>query len=279
MPEGPEIHRYACIIADYFYNNNLIDIRVLSGRYTKKPITDLDKIKFPVKVVDIGTKGKYLFIELSNGFYLSITHGMSGTWNHNGLSNETRYDYTDDKHNRIEFKTSNGSIFYNDYRNFGTFQIIREREQLEKKWNALGPDILNDNINEDIFYSRIDKKKSKKIADLLVDQKLISGMGNYLRAEILWYAKISPHRIYSSLNQEDKTRLYNAAYNLARYHTIKKKSKRYPSMNNSKLEYQLNIKPEKDFFVYQQKIDSYGNEVITEKMGGRTIHWVPKLQK
>lgn len=279
MPEGPEINRYAAILAEYVYDNQINDIKVLSGRYTKKPIDNLDKIRFPLHVTDIGTKGKFLFIELSNGFFLFITHGMSGTWIHDGLQKETRYEAFNDKHNRIEIKTTKGSIYFNDYRNFGTFQVILEREQLDKKLQSLGADVLDDSITESMFYERMMKKTNKKIGELLMDQKVVSGIGNYLRAEILWYAKISPHRTFKSLSKEDKSRLFNAAYNLIRYHTIKKKIKLYPSMNTSKLEYHLNIIPDNEFFVYQQEEDMYGHAVISEKMGERTVHWVPKIQK
>jgi endonuclease-8 len=279
MPEGPEINRYAAILANYFYDNRINDIKVLSGRYTKKPIDGLDQIRFPITVTDIGTKGKFLYIELSNGWFLFITHGMSGSWTYDGLLKETHYDAFDARHNRIEFKTPKGSIYYNDYRNFGTFHVIMEREQLEAKLRSLGADILDDNITETMFYERMIKKGNKKIGELLMDQKLISGIGNYLRADILWYAKISPHRTMKSLSRDEKSRLFNAAYNLSRYHSIKQKSKKFPSMNPSKLEYHLNVTPDNDFFVYQQEEDIYGNEVITEKMGDRTIHWVPKIQQ
>jgi DNA-formamidopyrimidine glycosylase len=279
MPEGPEIHRYAGILADYFHDNSILDIRVLSGRYMKKPITNLEKIRYPLMVKDIGTKGKFLFMELSDGHYLFITHGMSGTWNHDQLYEETRYDHFDAKHNRIEFVSRKGSIYFNDYRNFGTFQVIDNKEQLDRKLNELGYDILDDTITEERFFERISRKKDKKIGMLLMDQKLVSGIGNYLRAEILWYSRVSPHRLYQSLTREEKTRLFNAAYNLSRYYTIKKKSQLFPSMATTKLEYHLNITPTDDFFVYQQDIDHYGNPVVSEKMGDRTIHWVPKIQK
>lgn len=277
MPEGDVIYRYAAILADFFSNTRITAIRVLSGRYLKKPIQHLDKVGFPITVTDIGTKGKFMFLELSNGWYVFITHGMSGTWVHEGLGAETRYDHFDTKHNRIEFVTPKGSLFYNDYRNFGTFQIMTDKASLDDKLAELGPDILDDTITMEQFFGRM--KPNKKIAELLMDQKVVSGIGNYLRAEILWYARISPHRLYKTFTQDEKQRLFYAAYNLIRYHTIKKKSKKYPSMNPTKLDYHLNITPSIDFFVYRQEKDYYGNDVVSEKLGDRTIHWVPAIQK
>lgn len=279
MPEGPEIKRYAAILADFFYDNPIHEIKVLSGRYLKKPIEYLDTMAYPTRVVDIGTKGKFLYMELGSGLYIFITHGMTGTWTHDGLLRETHYDAFDCKHNRIEIKTPKGSIFYNDYRNFGTFQIIPSKQRLIDKLNELGYDILDDNITLEQFYERMMKKGKKKIGELLMDQKLVSGIGNYLRSEILWYARISPHRTLQSLKEDEKFRIFYAAYNLIRYYTIKKKSKMFPSMNTSKLEYHLNVIPSNDFFVYQQDEDIYGNVVKSEKMGDRTVHWVESIQK
>lgn len=279
MPEGPEISRYAGILADFFFQNPINDIKVLSGRYVKKPIDNLNKIMYPVSVVDIGTKGKFLFMELSNGFYLFVTHGMSGTWvTTDESSKSSRYGYDDPKHHRVEFVTNKGSIFFNDFRNFGTVHVFTDNGALQIKLNELGADILDDNITKEQFFQRM--KPNKKIGLLLMDQKVVSGIGNYLRAEILWYARISPHRLYKDLTEVEKDKLFNAAYNIVRYHTIKKKSKMFPSMNKSKLEYQLNITPseDNDFFVYRQEVDYYGNPVTSEKMGERTVHWVPKIQ-
>jgi endonuclease-8 len=233
---------------------------------------------YPVSVTDIGTKGKFLFVELSNGYYIFITHGMSGTWVTDKEISSSKYTYGNPKHHRLEFVTPRGSLYFNDYRNFGTVHVITEKSLLAAKLDELGPDILDDNITRDMFFGRM--KPNKKIGMLLMDQKVISGIGNYLRAEILWYARISPHRLYKDMTEGDKDRLFDAAYNIVRYHSIRKKSKLLPSMNRSKLEYILNITPkDADFFVYRQEVDYYGGKVKSEKMGERTVHWVPEIQK
>ena len=99
------------------------------------------------------------------------TLGMSG-W----------YQYDDEKHNHIEFIFSNFSIYFNDYRNFGTL-IFCYRDNL-KKLDTLGPDILSENNNIEQFLKRIERKRNDTIIGAaIMDQKVSAGVGNYIRAE------------------------------------------------------------------------------------------------
>ena len=50
---------------------------------------------------------------------------------------------------------------------------------------------------------KMKRYEEKKIGNLIVDQKVISGIGNYLRADILYQSTISPYRTIKSLNEED----------------------------------------------------------------------------
>lgn len=276
MPEGPEILYFSHYLSKHFSDDNQInDINVLSGRYLNKNINNFNILKesLPFNIVDIGTKGKFLYLKLSNGYNITFNHGMTGLW-------------TDkiNEYNRFEFKLQNKSIYFNDVRNFGIINIFDNKE-LEKKLNELGPDILSNEITFELFYDKISKHKHKKIGLLLMDQKIISGIGNYLRAEILWYAGISPYRIVNDLDSNLLTKLYNAAYNISRYHacTLSFKINSYfPSLNKTNLTYNLTDTPDyynKEFYVYMQEFDIFGNPVTKEKFGERTIHWSKKIQK
>ena len=62
----------------------------------------------------------------------------------------------------------------------------------------------------DILYSRINNKPRSKIGAVLLDQKLIAGIGNYMRCDILWYAKLHYTRTIGSLTEKERLDLYNA---------------------------------------------------------------------
>ena len=120
----------------------------------------------------------------------------------------------------------------------------------------------------------------KKIGIVLLNQKVISGIGNYLRADVLWLSKISPFRKVNNLSDLEIKNLYNNSkiltwgdydYNNAVKMDIIKKSTKIPS------DY------DRDFFVYYSDKDIYGNPVIKEELyegnQKRFIYWVKEIQK
>ena len=116
----------------------------------------------------------------------------------------------------------------------------------------------------------------KNITKVLMDQSIFSGIGNYVKSESLYQARISP---LLKVNQIDDTRLKKL------YLTIRNVIlSSYNSQSNT-------IKSLKDtprllgslgftFSVFNKKKDLYGNKIVkTKTPDGRTTHWVPDLQK
>lgn len=274
MPEGPEVLGYSLYLSSKLHKATLVDVDILSGKYTKKHFKGYQLLKqaLPTRVTDIGTKGKFLFVRLANGLDLFVAHGMTGYWT----------DDATEPHNRVAFRTNQGTVFYNDMRNFGTIQVVADQGALATKLESLGPDVLDDSITQDGFYSRMSRFPHKKIGMLLSDQKVISGIGNYLRSDILWYARISPHRRFQDLKPAEKAKLFAAAYHLVRFHTSPKLARTrrpFPSLNRTRLEHDVKLRPNGDFFVYGQERDAEGARVTRETMGDRTVHWVRGRQR
>jgi DNA-formamidopyrimidine glycosylase len=274
MPEGPEVLGYSLFLARRLHGATLVDVDIMSGKYAKKHFKGYALLKqaLPTKVTDIGTKGKFMFVRLANGLDLFVSHGMTGYW-------------TDDAkapHNRVAFRTRRGTVFYNDMRNFGTIQAVPDEGALAAKLDSLGPDVLDDAITQDAFYSRMRRFAHKKIGILLSDQKVVSGIGNYLRSDILWYARISPHRRFQDIKPAERARLFDTAYNLVRFHAIPSMARArrpFPSLNRTQLRHAVERSPAGDFFVYGQERDADGARVTREKMGSRTVHWVRGRQR
>lgn len=256
MPEGPEVLDYYNFIEPLLKNKVLESFDIISGKYLKKDLVNLDvfKQKLPCKIKDIIVKGKTIFIALENKYSLVITHGMSGYWSDD-----------DEKHSRMKFSLSRNDeiseLFYVDPRNFGTIIICLNEEEFYFRQNKLGPYVLDDNISYNDFYSRLNKKPRSKIAVALLDQNLVSGIGNYLRCDILWYCKINGDTKIKDLTDKQKNNLYNTSINLCRYY--------------ASLSYILDFTPEdydRDFFIYMEDKDIYDNKVYTKSLNGRTFH-------
>lgn len=273
MPEGPEVKKLTDYLRNKILNEELLEMNILGGRYLKH--NNLKNYKnfieeIPSKIININCKGKFIYIEFKNEWILFITLGMSGWFRLNKKEKiSDKYDMFD-KHDNIRFKFKDKDLFFNDYRNFGTLMFMK-REDLEKKLKILGSDIFDINFDFNEFRKRYEKKRDDtKIGNLLMDQKVISGVGNYLRADGLYLSKINPHRRIDEINEDELKLLINNLRELAWME--------YNEEKGRKLGIIKKLKHYKDFYVYNQKIVN-GYKVIREKLKDRTIHWIKEIQK
>ena len=189
MPEGAEVKIIGETLAKMVGTRKLISVTPLTGRYTKEPIVNMDAA-LPSRVVGIGVKGKLIFWIFGNDHFLLNTLGMTGTWS-----------ITETKHARARFDFDSGPpVYFIDTRNFGTLKFVYGRNVFKKKLDSLGPDMLSEPITYPEFAARLDTKSHWPICKALMDQSVVSGCGNYVKAEALYRAKISPHRLVGSLS-------------------------------------------------------------------------------
>jgi len=302
MPEINEVRQYAKFLLLKLNNTNILEINILNGRYKKHgPFENYEKLKhnLPIKLIDVKTKGKFLYmIFFSNDkkIYLFSTLGLSGGWIYKKNGENSKYEHpnlleyldkknidsymsTSIKHLNVEFKTSHGSMYFYDTLSFGTLKVIDNDKELDKKLNMIGPDIMD--IDFTIFNEQINKKKNlnKVIGIVLMDQKTISGIGNYLRADILWMCKISPFRKVNKLSEEELKLIFHNSKVLTWGQFDKKnaiKSKIITKKDKLPSDYK------RDFFVYYEQEDIYGNKVTKEELyegsQKRFIYWVKDYQ-
>jgi len=263
MPEGPEIHFYYKRYVATLKNKVLTNFEIISGRYIRHPniphLSDFQKA-LPLKIVDTGVKGKAIWMLFENDMSLYFTHGMTGGWEIE----------PNDKHNRIRLTFDDMVLFFNDMRGFGTVTIATSKQELEDRLASLGVDAMTVR-NEKTFINSlfIPKNLDKSIGLILLDQKYVSGIGNYLRAEILWEISISPYRLLKDITLEEKHLLYVATKKIMKYHLkfiTKYKHPHYQTRDTT-------------FNVYMRKYDVNGLPVTHEKLGPQTIHWVKDRQK
>ncbi|NDC39239.1 MAG: hypothetical protein EBZ48_14540 [Proteobacteria bacterium] len=103
---------------------------------------------------------------------------MTGSWS----TQET-------KHSRVVFQMSDGvKVYFNDQRNFGTLKMVPGRQELVKKLQSLGPDMLSEAVSDARFTECLMKRPDWTLAEAVMDQSLISGVGNYVKAESLRFS-------------------------------------------------------------------------------------------
>lgn len=317
MPEVVEVCLTALYLNQELRNKKIVNIKILGGRYSRHPLKGLPDFKnnLPLTINKIDSKGKFMWFELSNSknnYYILNTFGLEGMWGFNKK-----------KHSHIIFEIKNNKeivkLYFTDSRNFGTIEMTPNKKILEKKLNSLGPDFLKENFSKEEFYNRIKNniktkdgkillnRANKKIVKVLMDQSkngIGSGLGNYLSAEILYCAKISPHKKLLEF-YKNKYLAYDLAICIKKilkfvYLTaeigylehldpkidkfINNLRKKIRDDKNYKYNFHPDIKIKNNakfkFIVYRQKKDPFGNKVKQEKIiPSRTTYWVPNIQK
>lgn len=265
MPEGAEVRKYGESLAQKVSGTTLEDIKIVSGRYTKKAPDGLDFFmnQLPGPIVGVGVHGKFLYWILSNDTYIHSTLGMTGHWSASPTD-----------HTRVEFVTSRGSVYYCDQRNFGTLKFTSGKKSLISKLESLGPDMLTE-VSDEQFKDALEKKKKWSLAKALMDQSVVSGVGNYVKAESLWLARLSPHRKVESLSHQELQILNHSVKTVLRESLQSGGAtlRTYKNFDGTVGQYSSK------FAVYNQGKDPDGNEVVKEKTDdGRTTHWVPSIQ-
>lgn len=225
------------------------------------------------KVVSVKTRGKFMYWEFSNGWYLLCTFGMSGQWSPK-QGKHVCLDITlyDDKVNVETF-----NIYFNDPRHFGTIKFVKGEDQLKTKLSELGWDPLQDDLTKySDWLIGVLSKTSKPIGQLLMDQSLFAGVGNYIRAEALYLAKMSPWKPANQFSKDDAQNLFQACID------VMQTSYQYQgaTIQTYKTAYGEEGRYSSCFKVYGKKTDPLGNKIIKEDTPDkRTIHWCPTVQK
>ena len=265
MPEGPECRRVAEGLLSAAQNKDLIKISVLGGRFLKKAPVGLDSLELPSRVITGGVRGKFIWLELENEMTLWITLGMSGFWS---------AVQTGHAHLSLTFDDGT-SVYFIDQRRFGTFKVAHKTE-LRKKLQTLGIDPLNDrNLSMFSMKDQLDRVPEKTIVEALMDQRLFAGIGNYIKCEVLYRARVNPLTKVKDITGSEIALLWNycKAIMEASYRQGGASIRNYQMIDSTKGDFVF------EFEVYGRKTDPYGNSVERfETPDGRTTHWVPAVQ-
>ena len=186
MPEIAEVETVRKILKTQILNKKIVKVDVI---YDK--IIETNKIKFASslinqKIIDIDRKGKWLIFELDNYYLLSHLR-MEGKFflknSHDPIL----------KHEHIIFTFSdNESLRYHDTRKFGKMQLISKDELLTNpSLQKQGPEPNSTDLTKEYLLSKL-QNKNIAIKTLLLDQTIISGLGNIYANEVLFDAKINP---------------------------------------------------------------------------------------
>ena len=203
MPELPEVETVRRGLEKLILGKKISNINI---RYPKMIKTDLPELQkeMPGQVIQsMGRRGKYLLFYLSDK--VLISH----------LRMEGKYFYYPDQvperkhaHVLIHFEDG-GTLVYEDVRKFGTMELLAP-ELLEAYFvsKKLGPEPTEQDFDLEIFRGAL-KKSKKPIKSHLLDQTLVTGLGNIYVDEVLWRAKVHPSRTSNSLSTQEARKVHD----------------------------------------------------------------------
>jgi endonuclease-8 len=176
MPEGHTVHR----TANHFNKNfagELVTVTSPQGRFTDSVLINGSKL-LSAKAV-----GKQLFLKFEQA-YLRIHLGIYGKWQF------AESEELPEPKGAVRARFVAGSKFA-DLRGPTACELLTT-EQYQQVLMRLGPDPLDPKADKERFVEKVGRS-AVSIGQLLMDQSVISGIGNVYRAELLFRANLNPH--------------------------------------------------------------------------------------
>ena len=191
MPELPEVETTVRGLARVLDGRRLVRIEPRRPDLRRALPVDLGQRLTGALVTGLGRRAKYGTISTDRGDTLVFHLGMSGRW---------RIDPAElDKHDHFLMETDQGHrLALNDARRFGSLDLVRTAELDDwPAFSALGPEPLDLDARD---LKRRLAGRSAAIKLLLLDQRIVAGLGNIYVCEALYRARIHPTRAGGSIS-------------------------------------------------------------------------------
>ena len=197
MPELPEVETVRRSLLKKLLNKKITDIKILYNDIFQEQ--DISKVILNIKnqkIVDIKRRGKWLIFELNN-FYLLSHLRMEGKYVYRNLNQEI------EKHELVIFNIDDQfELRYKDVRRFGKMYLIEKDNLCNSPLVKLGYEPWDDTLTVDYLREKY-KNKSIPIKTILLDQTIVTGIGNIYADEILFLSKINPKKRGGDLTDEN----------------------------------------------------------------------------
>jgi len=293
MPELPEVETIKRELAKVLQDKIISGVEILWPK-TVSPVTEI-KFKEIItgrKIIGLERRAKMLFVHLNNKISLVIHLKMTGQliFAPHQKSKQlkpskiisgghpTHDIQTPGRHTRLIFSFKDGAkLYFNDLRKFGWVRILDEK--LRKYIDTeIGPEPLSPKFTMVYFKKVFGKYPNQTVKQILLDQKLIAGIGNIYADESAFLAKVLPMRKVNTLTEKEIANLHKSIVSVLKLSIQKKgtSSRNYLRSNGQK----------GGFVPY---LNVYGREgekckrcdtlILKIKHAGRGTHYCPGCQR
>jgi len=211
MPELPEVETTLRGITPHIKNQTVSQV-IIRHPTLRWPIpTDLPQLIEQQTLNQLSRRAKYLLLHFDTGTLL-IHLGMSGSLR------IIEGDSPIQKHDHFEIRFNNNKgVRLTDPRRFGAVLWLGSSPENHSLLSKLGPEPLSDTLTGDYLYQK-SRDKKVNIKQFLMNQQIVTGVGNIYCTEVLFDSGINPQRAagnislvrYQKLADNIKTTLTNA---------------------------------------------------------------------
>ncbi len=271
MPELPEVETVRRGLAEHVVGNKFKEITVLHRRATSpKSIAALTSLK-GARVTEVARRGKFLWFKLDRPEVLVGHLGMSGQFLIQPRS------APDERHLRVKISLGKLDLRFIDQRTFGWLGVDETRDGLPTYVKDIAADPFDSQFNLDETIERFKRKKTE-IKRALLDQGVMSGVGNIYADEALWRSKIHPESRTETMKVSRIKELIENATSVM--------SEALSVGGTSFDDLYINVNGESGYFerslaVYGQEGEGCprcGREIRRIKFANRSSHFCPKCQ-
>ncbi len=270
MPEGHTLHRLAGELRDRF-GGRVVRASSPQGRFAEAAAL-LDG----TRLVDAQAWGKQLFVEFDGGRYVQIHLGLIGTFRFGEGEAPPPVGQV-----RLRLAVGEEPASYGDLRGATTCALVTE-EQRQAVLDRLGPDPLRADADWTRAWGRIARSR-KPVGALLMDQRVLAGVGNVYRAELLFRHRMHPQRPGNTLRRGQFEAMWHDLVALMNEGVL---SGRIDTVRDEHTPEAMGRPPRVDdhggeVYVYRrhgQPCHVCGARVRTEVLEGRNLFWCPRCQ-
>jgi len=207
MPEGPEIRRAADRLAEAVAGDPLV-----SAWFAFPQLKRFEPGLAGRRIESITPRGKALLTRFDHGWTLYSHNQLYGVWKiaaageRPGTKRSLRVVFETARRAILLYSASDVSMWRSD--EIGSHPFLR----------TLGPDVLGPELDVPAVAARLRTPafRGRALGPLLLEQRFLAGMGNYLRSEVLFAARLHPGRRPQDLDEPQLARLAQALLNIPR---------------------------------------------------------------
>ncbi len=201
MPEIAEVETVRNTLKKRVLNKKIKDVKIIYDKIIESDLQEFKDILINNEFKDILRIGKWLIFVLPDYYLLSHLR-MEGKYFIKNSNDPI------EKHEHIILTFNDGSdLRYHDTRKFGRMKLVKKDELYQTKEIAKqGKEPLDDSLTSNYLLKKF-KDKNIPMKKILLDQSIISGLGNIYADEVLFASLIHPLRMASSLTKEECERI------------------------------------------------------------------------